>query len=467
MKKPILLLCMLLTFLASCENRNDDPAVPEMLSPQKTTCISHDIMVNILTSRFGGYKKGSSITRASRQFSLTPYIDKGDTLLYIAQYEDGWEVYSAHTAAPMIVMSSDKGVFDMESPELPQDAKEFIKSYAESIRSILGEELPVDRSWGPLSVTEEELANAKVICHKNPQTRSVQSDDYLEGDWFLIETEELSKETYTSPKLITTIWGQKAPWNKYAKSLTNSEGELEVAPAGCSAVAIGQYMYYTHFKDNIPIYAVTKATSINNGTDYTFSGSSSTVWNDMMPNAYLYDVTEVAIFLGKLGRDLNADYQLDGTGVLPESEISFLNKTYNTTFTIESVNYSKIKKSIDKQYPLLACAGSDKGNHLFLIDQYIERRVTTKYVYGLIRDKWDGDGDDPYQDNEVDEEGNIVGFSYTKEVIHNDVDSYITMNWGENGKDNGVTYNPNAISWVSNRTDYNRGHVIYVRSDIR
>lgn len=47
------------------------------------------------------------------------------------------------------------------------------------------------------------------------------------------------------------------------------------------------------------------------------------------------------------------------------------------------------------------------------------------------------------------------------------VNPYITMNWGENGNDNGVTYNPNAISWVSNRTDYNRGHVIYVRSDIR
>ncbi|GEM_PF-2452863 len=36
-------------------------------------------------------------------------------------------------------------------------------------------------------------------------------------------------------------------------------------PAGCVAVALSQYMYFTHFKDGVPVSSVTTATPTSDG----------------------------------------------------------------------------------------------------------------------------------------------------------------------------------------------------------
>ncbi len=58
-----------------------------------------------------------------KKFSLTPYIINGDTLLYIAQYENGWEIYSASKATNMVLFSSEEGNFDMNSPSFPDNLR--------------------------------------------------------------------------------------------------------------------------------------------------------------------------------------------------------------------------------------------------------------------------------------------------------------------------------------------------------
>ena len=55
----------------------------------------------------------STFSKASNNYSLTPYIYKGDTIMYIANYTSGWELYSADQRTPLIMASSETGSFDM------------------------------------------------------------------------------------------------------------------------------------------------------------------------------------------------------------------------------------------------------------------------------------------------------------------------------------------------------------------
>ncbi|MDE6754685.1 MAG: hypothetical protein K2J82_08765 [Muribaculaceae bacterium] len=74
--------------------------------------------------------------RFSSAFSITPYIEDGDTLMYVVQYEKGWEIYSAKLSSPMILFSSQEASnFDVNDPTFPDALKNLIFSVSESIKS--------------------------------------------------------------------------------------------------------------------------------------------------------------------------------------------------------------------------------------------------------------------------------------------------------------------------------------------
>lgn len=60
--------------------------VYDSVNTDELTGIQHSIMVNIMTSKFGGYSKDNPKTRNSPEVTLSPYVEDGDTLLLIAQY---------------------------------------------------------------------------------------------------------------------------------------------------------------------------------------------------------------------------------------------------------------------------------------------------------------------------------------------------------------------------------------------
>ncbi len=105
MKKLIIpFVSLFLTFVA-CQDEIPLPSQTETenFNIDQLKGVEHDIMINILSSRFGGYKKGQPATRATSSFTLTPYVENDDTLLYIAQYADGWEIYSARQNINMVL----------------------------------------------------------------------------------------------------------------------------------------------------------------------------------------------------------------------------------------------------------------------------------------------------------------------------------------------------------------------------
>lgn len=464
---------MAMLLLNACvSDSHDAPEIKdEAVKTEVLTGIQHDIMVNILSTKFGGYHKGRPNTRAAAEVSLTPYIEDGDTLLYIAQYADGWEIYSASEKSNMILFSSDHGRFDMNDPSMPAAFREML---TEEIRHI--SELKADTtkyvhpSWGPSALTDSDLAEGKIVYHGSKNTRSDSDIDYDNmppGHWVLVETEIVEHIDYTSPKLIATKWGQDSPWNTYSK-LVNSNGTLIQTPSGCVAVALSQYMYYTHFKDGVPATSVTHAIITSDGLDYTFGGSSSTIWDYMAKKSTDSNTNAVALLLGNVGRNINNNYGIGSTGANPSNAKAYLSEVYGVTFTLESFDFEKVVNSIDKGYPMVSRSSSsfsDSG-HCFITDQYSMYHHTVRYLYGWEREPWNfEDGDDPWDNNGVNEDGSIV-WAYTNEIYDTSNIDKISMNWGWNGNYDSIFYYPDN-AWNAGGHTFDMIRQLYVRPDVK
>ena len=476
--KKLLIFATLLLFLGACSQQEDmTPDSPQLAESDPFTGTAHDIYVNILTNRFGGYNKNKPKTRAEATFSLTPYVEEGDTLMYIVQYEKGWELYSASKATNMLIFSSDEGIFDMNDKNMPDGLRTLIKMNCERIKEAqLYLSTKIDNSW-TMETSKSNLNQGTAKVKKNGIEKTVAVSDLPPGYWRLVKTELISENITYSPRLIKTFWDQETPWNTYSKYLINKNGVKELALAGCSVIAVGQYLYYTHYKDNVPSSTVTTAISSSNGMDFDFSGNSTTVWDEMPTYTSSTSISKpAAIFIGYIGRQLNANYTLDGTEVSIPAELQFLKNVFGVNFTTSAVNKNYIINSIDKGYPVLSHAETnklengtpiDKDGHLFLIDGY--KKITKEYMYYYVyeREPWNGDGPDPWDDDERDENGNIIDYSIKKEESQYQSTYAIYMNWGW-GKyyGNNVAYWPEADEWLAGY-NFNLNHLIYKRDDIK
>ena len=488
MKKFALLLVGIPLVLGGCQNQDSENALLERQRAEEAelTGVEHDIAVNILASRFGGYRAGQEQTRAMGEFTLTPYVVDGDTLLYIAQYDKGWEIYSASHAANMVLFSSDEGRFDMEDPSLPEQLRFLITENAAAIGEIPEDTDYIDPSWGGIALTDEELSQGNITVLEDGGTRrKIKEGDLPPGHWILIEVEETGSETHTTPKLIKTKWGQSAPWNAYAKwvpTYTLDGTVWKQCLAGCSPVAISQYMYFTHFKDGVPEKSVTSAiqtieSTTGNRSDYVFRGEDSKVWDKMAKYSSETGTTESALLIGMTGRKLKSDYGLEGTATLMvDNGLPFLKDTYGFQFTRKLITYGLIKESLcEKGYPLLASVFSNKKSdgtnldaitgHTMIIDQYREITKTFRYVYAWERDPLPPGTVDRWVSDLKDANGNIIKYAYTNEITESTVySSRISMNWGAYGLYDQTFYSLSG-DWNAGEYNYNLEHYVYTRGD--
>ncbi|MDE7109865.1 MAG: C10 family peptidase, partial [Muribaculaceae bacterium] len=140
---------------------------------------------------------------------------------------------------------------------------------------------------------------------------------------------------------------------------------------------------------------------------------------------------------------------------------------YGNIFREVNFSYSYVRSSIDKGYPVLAAATpgviNDNG-HRFLIDGYLETTITKKYTYGYEYDPWTGEGKNPWEENEVDENGNII-YNTTREEYATYSSYSVYMNWGQDGRDDDVECGINS-SWdfANISLPYNKS--ILKRSDV-
>lgn len=475
---------MATALVTSCQDGIDqglfetDMGLPQKVSEQYVSSseVAHNIKVDVLARRFGGFHKNGKSTRSTDDFSITPYINKGDTLLYVVQYQDGWDLYSANYASRKLLFSSEHGILNLNDSNLSSPLKEMILSEADMVREIstLRKDY-VDPSWGILSTEDENFINAPTVYSNNGVSRKPQQPAEPPGEWIIISSEYLQSKFLQSPKLTETEWFQTGYYRQYSKKITNSKGELESALAGCYPIAVSQYLYYTHFAKGIPAETVSKATPTSDGKDFVFSDFSTEPWN-LMVNAYFdLKLKTIAMFIGHVGREMKATYGLEETGVYDTDAINYLKKIYGVSFTLSNIDFSYIMESIDNGFPLISTAKTNKSiegdlskkkGHAFLIDQYKTSKIKVRHTYALKRSI--GNNVAGYIPDILDENGNVIEYAYTKIVETEEYDMPgIRMNWGFNGDDNEVWHYISNISWEAGGYYFNNDRKILKRSDIK
>lgn len=432
MKKWLLGLLPVLSLWA-CDNEWDgQQAVKEQRFPvQQERGIRGDIRNYIASAKFGGLQ-----TRATNQYTLTPYVYEGDTVMYIANYGEGWDVFSNDYRAPMILFSSDTGSFDMDN--MAPALKEYILSTADELLQLQQSDAVPDTTcglWRTVVLRNEDVDPQRIQVSKRAsaqgETRtSVHALVGENGYWQLLEHYISSSSTSITPKLTTTKWGQQYPWNvfiPYAENAPSVKG-----PAGCASVAVAQYLYYLHYATGVPTSTVTTATYNAATNKYTYSGASTSVWDLMaIDNTASTTATNyTATFIGHVGKSINTVYKQEKGSASLSNSIKFINSQAGTKYSFKDYDNAYVSQELGAGRPVLTYAADaeNEGKHLFIIDRKRIDYFTTTSKYG-----WVGEDRTGSDTNEHDDDGNVIGYSYFYEAQNTSSYLFYYMNWGWSG----------------------------------
>lgn len=474
MKRILTVMYLLVWLMVSCQSEDfGHPGHDDIADEIPLTSHEIDILRHIELSRDGVSVESRIPTRGEADVNLTPYVTAGDTLFYIAQYEKGWDLYSPTNATPAVLMSSPVGKFNLHAPEMPPGLKELIlETGHEACEVGKSEKALVNTSWGVSTADGQNICASKVTCQSSDGVRREVSEETLPpGKWVLIKKEVTEEENEESPKLIKTHWHQLFPWNFYAKYYKNAYNQYSACVAGCVAIAISQYMYYTHYKDGIPATSPSTATVTADGTDFVFSNYTDAEW-DKMPleaegglDALTPGALAAARLIGDVGRKVYSQYGITATGSGPAYSVPFMNSVYDNNIIRIPFDFNVAVRSMKAGYPLVSDAVADGGGgHYFIIDYYQKTSKVFKYTYGYEFDGHNDNGEWPWEDNEYDEWGNIVDYTYKKEEYSYSSSQYISMNWGYGKEYNNIRYYPSG-NWLIGNANYIHNRYFHVRKE--
>lgn len=376
--KKILLFFSFLSLLISC----NDESVSECVS-QKGYFNSKNAIESYIQ-----LTQGIDMTRASdNDFDLTPYIIEGDTVMYIVNYNPGWQLFSNCCCSPLVLAYSASGslniddILDCDSPQ------------AEHIR-MLGEDIhQLNQNIDPSLVS-------------NVQSDTVPIPSRLQ----LIRMDTLL--VTNRDHLLQTKWGANQPWNSYIRFVNGQHGKV-----GCTAIGVGQYLYYQHYKTGVPATAMSCA-RLENPSDiiYTFSNPSTTIWDKMACTRNPDDTgntDSTAVFLAYIAEAMNGRFTESGTSTRLDSCQYFL-RDQGFSFSRATFDYDYIINSIMDLEPVIVAVNTDPQNsHLAIVDGV---RIET-----------------------------VIGYFQDPQIFHNVIsrrfqNKYFKFNWGYEGYSDDAWY---------------------------
>ncbi|MCM1076979.1 MAG: C10 family peptidase, partial [Bacteroides sp.] len=206
---------------------------------------------------------------------------------------------------------------------------------------------------------------------------------------------------------------------------------------------------------------------------YTFSGSSSTIWDSFSPyhrsdSAYM---RPTAIFLGWIAQEIGTKFGVSSSSAGMDEALSFFNE--QTQFNASAIKYSwySLLEMIKNGYPVFVRAStSDKKGHAWLIDYYKSDHYEYTNYYAYLQRSTDPD---PNEEDEVDDElimnpsvgliKSIYGDVEVEMKVHAYDKSYLKCNWGwsDSYADNYVTLDANILSWSMYDHVFDSNHYIF------
>jgi len=524
MKFKMVYSLLFVTLLGSCNyNELTDTESPVSSSIEDVKC--SDFRVNIETAKYAAKLLSDKDIK-----DIKPIVYHGkDTVLYVVNYDDGWTLLSADMRAKAVIASSQTGTFDETGSN--SGSALWINNLANQVLELKHDNTPV--SYSELNKNEEYVfwhrmylgylteASANAVdnssSHKSSMRRRpapIETTGSIRKYYLckkLVNMENVGSTTQVFGNRLKTKWGQMNPYNVYVPKVLNDNGKEVSAPVGCTAVAIGQILYYYHYKFGVP-------SSLNHGARYVgtiynddnnvkfIPGTevkNSSRWDKMALYAGLFDFkTEntnyVAELFADLGNKLNMKYSFDGSSA--NTSIPVINQ-YGLNCDMGVFDANKVEQNIRNELPVIisSYAKEEKINnyviyddgHTWIIDGLSETTTTKQYNYlwviAELRDNNDrgrNDSNEPssprgnhaYTEPDPFNGFFIVDGTYTsiadiyknyecviesdialstgcvpkdanETEIRNETQKYFMMNWGYYGNWNDILYSIKATNW--------------------
>lgn len=381
-------------------------------------------------------REKTHITKSDINRSIIPVLSTGDTVMYIVNYDNGWELLSADTRMPKVLAMCDSGnLSSIESLHTNPAQKNYWENISNKIMSLSN----IDQN---IAIADD---NWTVIT---PLTES--PDTWT--NWYLTGVELYRTDTtHEQDHLMRTKWNQGNPWNAKAPYI-NSNKTIH-CNTGCTVVAACQVLYYLrdYFNISIPIYGDCtceafipegKKYVILNDSNVTFDGNtlSDSYWN-LMPLAFSSSCGHeyTATLMTYMGYLLRAEYLVNATGAATYNIYNAYRNVFGidcvkTTFSNINIEYL-IEQIVENKLPcIFEIWKSDDSGHVVVLDGL--RQIRRTYIHH-------------YQKH-----NNLAQRQY-KDVSVAEYSNFVAINWGWGGsKDadsNGTIWYNLGSSWY----DYN------------
>ena len=379
--------------------------------------------------------------------SIESFDYEGATLFYVINYEKGFEIISADKRTQYLLGRGADGGFSMKDYEdTPWGTWMFTVAmdvlYVRLNPSAISEEGSENISfWNLISKSG----------HKGPPV--IPPGYYEVTDTFFVA----AYDTVVVEHLTETEWGFESPFNNYLPPNDSTlSGKCYV---GCTPVAVAQLLYYYHDRTGYPTYVPTSAvySGAPGNYSFTFSGSSSTIWNSMnVPSSY----AGADVLMTWAAAGCETKYPSSSTWPLNIKpffqEIGMDCEIY---FMFGQLSALMEDQLVVNRMPLIVSASSIEPNpeiseiysgHTFLVDGFDYSRNKTTYLY-----TW-------HYVTEPDPQIVIPDppAPYTEEVYSFNSLVFVRMNWGWYGYQNSMEFTPGgAWGMYDNHGNYTNYHL--------
>ncbi|MCR5071577.1 MAG: C10 family peptidase [Bacteroidales bacterium] len=379
-----------------------------------------------------------------------------ETLCYLIDFDEGWEILSADKRAPVVLGHSDAGHLHPED-FCKLGAGSAIKTWL----NCLMRDIQSFRDFHDMSPTEEasrEMQNSlafwdaitspnKFIKDNQSETKAFGDPGFENGHWELISVSTTSQNV--TRRLTTTQWGQDSPFNTYCPP--PYYGSSAHSLVGCIAVAGAQQLYYLHGVLGTPATGPTSVSFSGYGpSSYSMSvgNFSPSVWSNMSSDY----TSSVGVLLAYVGGMVSMEY---GAMVSTASLDSLVTNVFNPNglqcSLYNSLPANTVYNNLLSGLPIVVGAldpntvsyinGILVGvGHAFLVDKFKKTDYTTIYTYEWV-------------DDSPIEGVNLPRAMQKQVVVYNTVVNEIGMNWGWPGMYNESWYTLSG-NWSVNGNSY-------------
>lgn len=367
------------------------------------------------------------------------------TLMYVVNYDKGWEILSADKRAQPVLAFSEGGEFSFETANPGE--KVWLEGLAcdvlnlrtadKALQSRVAENNPNVGFWRGLELRkkmmEEELEMMTRWELPDSLPLTPRPDRPItplpEGGHYEITFTE-TQYVYDSEigHLVATAWDQNDPWNVMCPTYNDGAGNVL---GGCVAVAIAQILYNLHYRLGVPIAIPANASwygDYDDNPEFYLGPMNEAAWQYVAQDDEDYGKSTAiaSSLIAHVGYLVNMDYGIEESGAY-DTDVPDAFEFYGFNCEVESFNVSAVANCLRDSIPVYASARRVKNQatgetsgHAFIIDGCQDYKVQYIDYYEWV---WDvpQDPDGP--------QTRVPGYTRTRNT--NMVScQYICMNWG-------------------------------------